>query len=909
MKASYNGGYRTQTTMPVLLTLIFGLFAVGVNAGQVTVTSLPYSAYGDYDTLTISGTRLTSATNGITVSADHVVINLGSDTLEFGTDNGDSYYGLRIISGSYHVKVLGGTILHRGSGNRNVCLKLSRVNDILIQDVDMIVSGTNGQCFLTPSVGSPGNYNVEIDGGNFWSNCTGYTSRCQYDGCAIMSSMACYGGFGDYHIKIHNIALHTSPGQGIMVCGRSQTTNAVKALIYNNTITCDARNDTYTSYSGTCQSAANPYSIALLKAAPGSEVFGNTVVSGTTYGGSRGILIENCIGAADDYIKVYNNYVDVHEGPNVEYGSGLAVHGLRVRAIDGNEINYVHIFDNQFICTGDNLPETQDYNDAVSTLRYSDEVTTTSIIIERNLFRAKANSPGVLSLAVSFDYTESGGLVFRNNRVEGDGTLMMFGYGNGSGANVTLEGDTLAFLSPTYDGETYHLGYLGLNFSCTNNKACDITYENGTSDTDINYANAGTLNLALQRSLPVYVEGRNGLPVAGAVVTVENNYDNTVLSGTTNGYGRLEGAVTYRFESRTQGDSTGYNDFTVKVRKYNDSTVVTRSISATSSLPTVTLNNTDGSGDPPPEDTYAPGAIDDLSAVTGDDMGEVDLDWTAPGDDGYEGIVTGYEIRYSRNPISVATFAQASLVSDPPNPLPAGSYQSKVVGGLQPGEEYFFAVIAYDEAENYSNMSNVATAVSQLDLGTGDDDDTTTVIDSSFAVHPVSPVGNAVLTTLQPYLQVANVTPDEGNVYYFEVAQDDGFLSLIASSGAVAQMTGGITQWQVTDPLDPGQYYWHARANDSSFCDAVSFTIQPQPHVYPNPFDVKIHDYATITALPENSTLVITTVSGMLVRRWVDTSGEVYWNGNNESGSPVSSGVYLWNVEDSDSRGKIVLRR
>ncbi len=338
--------------------------------------------------------------------------------------------------------------------------------------------------------------------------------------------------------------------------------------------------------------------------------------------------------------------------------------------------------------------------------------------------------------------------------------------------------------------------------------------------------------------------------------------------------------------------------------------MITRTVSATSSLPTVTLNNTDGSGDPPPEDTQAPGAIDDLSATTGDDMGEVDLNWTAPGDDAYEGIVTGYEIRYSENPISVANFAQANLVSNPPNPLPAGSYQSRVVGGLQPGEEFFFAVKAYDDAGNYSLLSNVVSAVSQLDFSSGDDDDdTTTVIDSSFAVDPISPTDGAVLFTLRPYLQVANVTPDAGNVYYFEVAQDDGFIGLMASSGAVAQMSGSMTQWQVPDPLEPGEYYWHARANDSGFCDAVAFTIQPQPHAFPNPFDAGVHDYVTFTAVPDNSTLVITTVSGTLVRRWMDTTGDVHWNGNNESGSPVSSGVYLWSIEDSESMGKIVLRR
>lgn len=554
-------------------TLIFILILLGTSAfaSRHQITSLPYTASANYDTLTLSGTKVSGSGSGILVLAHDVYIDLGSDTLVFGTSNGGGYHGIRISDGAYKVTISGGTILHGGAGSYNRCVQLARTNNVLIKNTDMIVNGTNGHCLDAPSVGPPGNYNIEISGGEYWNNCYGYTSRCQYDGCAIRLGQT-YRGYGNHHYRIHGITLHTTPGQGIMVSGRYESGNDALVYIYDNVLTGDARNTFYGGYSGTCKSAANPYIIAMLKCAAGSECYNNTITSGTKYGGCRGILIENCNGANGKYIEVYNNYVDVHEGPNVEYGDGLPVHGLRIRAIDGGTISYIWIYDNTFICTGDALSSTSSYNSSVMPLRYSNWDPNQNITIERNRFRAKSNTSGVASTAVVFDLVSAGQtFVFRHNRIEGDGTLVQFGNNSYGAKGITLEGDTLNILSPSYEPETFHVGYLSNNWNCSDNYARDVVCLGKASDTNIIMANRGTLELGLQRTLSIHVRGNNALPVPGASVRVTNNYGRTVINGTTSGSGIVSAPVTYWWEQRSGTDSTSFNPFTIKVKKGTDS--------------------------------------------------------------------------------------------------------------------------------------------------------------------------------------------------------------------------------------------------------------------------------------------------------------------------------------------------
>ncbi len=90
--------------------------------------------------------------------------------------------------------------------------------------------------------------------------------------------------------------------------------------------------------------------------------------------------------------------------------------------------------------------------------------------------------------------------------------------------------------------------------------------------------------------------------------------------------------------------------------------------------------------------------------------GGIKLHWTAPGDDGYVGTATGYEIKYqamAKGPLDTqAEWQAATSVPDVPFPSPAKAVDSALVLGLAPGTAYYFALRAFDNVGNYSVLSN-----------------------------------------------------------------------------------------------------------------------------------------------------------------------------------------------------------
>ena len=80
-------------------------------------------------------------------------------------------------------------------------------------------------------------------------------------------------------------------------------------------------------------------------------------------------------------------------------------------------------------------------------------------------------------------------------------------------------------------------------------------------------------------------------------------------------------------------------------------------------------------------ETVPPAAVT-LNAVTGASTGQVDLNWTAPGDDGDTGTAAEYILRYAASAInSQAAWNAATDVSGEPVPQIAGTPQSMTVSG------------------------------------------------------------------------------------------------------------------------------------------------------------------------------------------------------------------------------------
>ena len=298
------------------------------------------------------------------------------------------------------------------------------------------------------------------------------------------------------------------------------------------------------------------------------------------------------------------------------------------------------------------------------------------------------------------------------------------------------------------------------------------------------------------------------------------------------------------------------------------------------------------------QDATPPATINDLAAVTGQNNGEINLAWTAPGDDGMIGQALAYEIRYSPNNINNGNWSSALLWSSPPDPTPAGTTQNLTLTSLVPGSIYFIGIKAYDDAASRAALSNVVSCQAKFEF----------ILANGNLAQPSSPPPLAVLPTAQPVLVVENADLSPDNVYRFELATDSNFFGSVAG-GVVNQQDGGFTSWRVDVPLEADrQYFWRVATNADGYSETSSFFVEPFTHAYPNPVRFAEVDAATFTDLPAGSDLMLTTVSGSIVKRWTNLDGyDLSWDGTNESGNRVASGTYLRYLPDSGAKGKLVV--
>jgi hypothetical protein len=126
-------------------------------------------------------------------------------------------------------------------------------------------------------------------------------------------------------------------------------------------------------------------------------------------------------------------------------------------------------------------------------------------------------------------------------------------------------------------------------------------------------------------------------------------------------------------------------------------------------------------------DKMPPGDVDTLSAArTG--QSDVMLTWMAPGDDGFNGQATAYDIRYSVAPLNANNWDGATRLPSPPTPAAAGTGQQYVAANV-PAQTLFFALRATDDANNVSDLSNVASAAMAVVAVDSDGDGTPDSLD------------------------------------------------------------------------------------------------------------------------------------------------------------------------------------
>lgn len=223
--------------------LLIMLFLYGTTFGSThVISSLPYDFYTSnktdtWDTLITSG-NLSTTGSGIRIESNggnsitNVVLIMTGDTITFGTDGGNSYYGLRISgtigSPPINIKVVDGTILHRPTGStadENVCLTFNG-SHIVIDGLRAEVDGRDAQCVIG---GGSEARNDTLRNFSFESLSTEYTSRCQYDGAiGLLTSMnvdSLSNPSTEFNIVIENGEITGGPWGGFFISGSRSSYN------------------------------------------------------------------------------------------------------------------------------------------------------------------------------------------------------------------------------------------------------------------------------------------------------------------------------------------------------------------------------------------------------------------------------------------------------------------------------------------------------------------------------------------------------------------------------------------------------------------------------------------------------------------------------------------------------------
>ncbi len=90
----------------------------------------------------------------------------------------------------------------------------------------------------------------------------------------------------------------------------------------------------------------------------------------------------------------------------------------------------------------------------------------------------------------------------------------------------------------------------------------------------------------------------------------------------------------------------------------------------------------------------------------------VNLEWTAPGDDGNNGTAAAYDLRWSSQTITSANFGAATAVTAP-TPALAGTRESVSLSGFPRESLVYFALKSRDDLSNVSELSNVISVATE----------------------------------------------------------------------------------------------------------------------------------------------------------------------------------------------------
>jgi ferredoxin len=212
-------------------------------------------------------------------------------------------------------------------------------------------------------------------------------------------------------------------------------------------------------------------------------------------------------------------------------------------------------------------------------------------------------------------------------------------------------------------------------------------------------------------------------------------------------------------------------------------------------------------------DNIAPDAVTDLTVTPVDPQGVL-LEWTAPGDDGAEGLAAYYDIRMSQTPITNDNWATALTMTGLPTPEDAGTIQSYAVDGLLSGVTYYFAMKTCDDAGNVSGMSNLVNSQTAADdIAPG------AITDMTVVAGVVTNLTSSKIRWTAPHEDGASggvVNHYELRWASFEITDANWDQATVASTQPNPSNPGGTQNFTVTGLTQGAAYYFAIRSYDEN---------------------------------------------------------------------------------------------
>ena len=232
-------------------------------------------------------------------------------------------------------------------------------------------------------------------------------------------------------------------------------------------------------------------------------------------------------------------------------------------------------------------------------------------------------------------------------------------------------------------------------------------------------------------------------------------------------------------------------------------------------------------------ETTPPNALTDLAGQTGTEEGEIDLSWTAPGDDGTGGNNTAdayYTVRYATfscqvagstetwwNHVNVSTHTQTWTVAA------QGNSETNTVDGLTPGTTYYFAIKTTDKCLNISAIDeNADQTITQAQASAAD----TPAIPPAAITDIEANTGNDFGSINLSWTAPGDDGAGGGNCVGYELRYSSTAQITSANYNSAAIYTGasswtpvnfGTTENRIIYGLDSNTAYWVAiKAYDNS---------------------------------------------------------------------------------------------